>query len=363
MPASSRSGTVDLELDGHRRPLDQRARPRPRARARSARPGGCPRARSRSSPRPWSRCSRARSSTLLAPGRVALQPPVQDRQLERRGHQPLLRAVVQVALDPPPRLVGSLHEPRPRRRQLFARLGALDRVARRARRTPRPGPPRPPASWPRSGQVAATGAPQPPAQHESARPSPERIPSSRISSATTPPTSSKSSILTGRGDRSMRPRIPAPSSIAPRALPHWRLSFDHAATTPPTRVSTRSRVVRCSPAARPSRASRPRRPPPATSRAPRASRHAATPRARAPALPSPRSVAGASTEPTLTRRPRQLAILKRARYAAGLTPTRRWNARRNTSALAKPAARATASSDCAPSSSRIRARSMRSAST
>jgi hypothetical protein len=86
-----------------------------------------PRARSRSSARPPSRCSRALARTVLAPSGVSLEPSLQDRQLERGRHEPLLRAVVQVALDPSPRLVGRRHESRARRRQLLSGLGVLDR--------------------------------------------------------------------------------------------------------------------------------------------------------------------------------------------------------------------------------------------
>jgi hypothetical protein len=49
-------------------------------------------------------------------GRVALEPLVQQCQFERGGHESLLRPVVQITLDPPPRLVGRLDEPGARRR-------------------------------------------------------------------------------------------------------------------------------------------------------------------------------------------------------------------------------------------------------
>jgi hypothetical protein len=44
---------------------------------------------------------------------VAFQPLVQDRQLERGRHERLLRAVVEVALDATPRLVGGRDEASP----------------------------------------------------------------------------------------------------------------------------------------------------------------------------------------------------------------------------------------------------------
>jgi len=62
------------------------------------------------------------------PGRVTVQPLVEDREFERGGHQALLRAVVQITLDAPPRGVGGLHQPSPRRRQRLARRGVLDSV-------------------------------------------------------------------------------------------------------------------------------------------------------------------------------------------------------------------------------------------
>ena len=49
-------------------------------------------------------------SQLASPGRhVRLRGP----QLQGKRDQPLLGAVVQVALDPPARLVGGGHDPRP----------------------------------------------------------------------------------------------------------------------------------------------------------------------------------------------------------------------------------------------------------
>jgi hypothetical protein len=76
-----------------------------------------------------------------------------------------------------------------------------------------------------------------------------RIPRRRISAATVPPTSSKSSILIGRALRSMRPRIPRSSigarcptgtgGAAPRDQP--------ATTSAHCGLSTRSSVVRCAP--------------------------------------------------------------------------------------------------------------------
>ncbi len=61
-------------------------------------------------------------------GPVMVQTLVQDRELERGRHKPLLRAVVQIALDAPPCLVGRRDEPRPRRGQFLARFGVFDRL-------------------------------------------------------------------------------------------------------------------------------------------------------------------------------------------------------------------------------------------
>src|SRR5204862_6904904 len=70
---------------------------------------------------------------LLQPGRqlvdrrleqvpVLYGPVAHPAEAEQDRRQPLLCAVVEVALDPPPLGVGDLHEPRPRRLQLLLRL-------------------------------------------------------------------------------------------------------------------------------------------------------------------------------------------------------------------------------------------------
>ena len=59
-------------------------------------------------------------------GRVAVEPRVGEPERHRDRHQPLLRAVVQVALDPPPLGLRGLDDPRARRAQLLepgAQLG------------------------------------------------------------------------------------------------------------------------------------------------------------------------------------------------------------------------------------------------
>jgi hypothetical protein len=60
--------------------------------------------------------------------RVTVEQSVQQAQLERRGHEPLLRAVVEIALDLAACLVGGLNEPCARRRQLVPRFRVLDRI-------------------------------------------------------------------------------------------------------------------------------------------------------------------------------------------------------------------------------------------
>ena len=51
--------------------------------------------------------------------RVRIGAPVRAPEREAEGHEPLLGPVVQVALDPPPLLVGRLDDPRPRRPDLL----------------------------------------------------------------------------------------------------------------------------------------------------------------------------------------------------------------------------------------------------
>ena len=80
--------------------------------------GWIPRASSRSSSRPGlelrARADEHHRGVLGAVG----QPPLGDAQGERRRDEPLLRAVVEVALESPPGLVGRVDDPRPRRLEL-----------------------------------------------------------------------------------------------------------------------------------------------------------------------------------------------------------------------------------------------------
>ena len=59
---------------------------------------------------------------------VTVELALEHAQLERGGHEPLLRTVVEIAFDLTARLVRGLNEPGARGRQLHARLGALDRI-------------------------------------------------------------------------------------------------------------------------------------------------------------------------------------------------------------------------------------------
>ena len=95
-----------------------------------------PRASSRSSSS--EACSSALDSSSSA-GRVRVRLHLHPRQLELQGqrHQPRLRAVVQVALEPPPLGVARLHQPRPRGAQLLdprPQLGLQALVLERQRR-------------------------------------------------------------------------------------------------------------------------------------------------------------------------------------------------------------------------------------
>ena len=90
---------------------------------------GCrPRASSRSSP---SACCdlgvRARQQ-LAHRGRVAVEPPLGEPQRERGRDEPLLRAVVEVALQPAALGVARLDDPRARGGELVARLGVGERL-------------------------------------------------------------------------------------------------------------------------------------------------------------------------------------------------------------------------------------------
>ena len=120
----------DVELDRQRQPRGQRLE---RAlQAVVAEDAGCrPRAISRSSARPVS-SSRERVVEQLrgAPRRRRLEPRPREPQHQRDGHEALLGAVVEVALEPPPLLVAGLHDAGARGDEVRARLRARDRQRR-----------------------------------------------------------------------------------------------------------------------------------------------------------------------------------------------------------------------------------------
>ena len=60
--------------------------------------------------------------------RIGVDQPVGDAQRDGEPHEPLLRAVVQVALQPAPLCVAGGDDPRPRGRQLLARLRVRERL-------------------------------------------------------------------------------------------------------------------------------------------------------------------------------------------------------------------------------------------
>ena len=86
--------------------------------------GWMPRASSRSSAR-LVRSSSCAWSSRPASLRVVAGAPARGPQQQRQRDEPRLRAVVEVALEPPPRRVARLHQPRARRAQLLHPLGEL----------------------------------------------------------------------------------------------------------------------------------------------------------------------------------------------------------------------------------------------
>ena len=157
-----RRGQALLELgaqvDRGAAPGRRASRAPARALCRTGSPGGC-RAPARAAPRaPRKRSLEACSSSSAARGSPSASLRSAIRSSSRQRDQPLLRAVVQVALDPAPRLVAGLHDAGARVGELLARLrvgqGLGDQLgeagdsgarsppatapARRSRRSPRP---------------------------------------------------------------------------------------------------------------------------------------------------------------------------------------------------------------------------------
>ena len=90
-------------------------------------PGWRPRASSRSSSSPASSSPAASSQQLGRGVRFRLELRLRHAEKEGRRDEPLLGAVVQVALEPPALLVAGPHDPRARRLQVLACLRARDR--------------------------------------------------------------------------------------------------------------------------------------------------------------------------------------------------------------------------------------------
>ena len=121
---------LDRDVELHRRRAGAtRARsaraPRPEV-AEDRRDAARGRARAAPRGRCRARATRRRAAPRLASGR-RVQPRPREPQLERDGDEPLLGAVVEVALEPAALLVAGLDEPRARRDEVGAGLGAGDR--------------------------------------------------------------------------------------------------------------------------------------------------------------------------------------------------------------------------------------------
>ena len=98
--------------------------------------GWMPDARSRSSPTAACALANALSTSSQRPVGVGGQPLARELQLDHQRHEPLLRAVVQVAPEPPALRVTRLHQPRARRAQRLQPRPQLDlqpRVLQRQR--------------------------------------------------------------------------------------------------------------------------------------------------------------------------------------------------------------------------------------
>ena len=147
----------DARLDGLgealvRRPDDpdrqrarcRRATPSAAASPRWVRIAGCrPRASSRSSFIARSSSLRAPATSCFAAVGVAVELVLEHAQLDRERDEALLRAVVEVALQAAALVQPGLEDAQPRRVELLARLGALQRERDAAPRSRRAGARRP----------------------------------------------------------------------------------------------------------------------------------------------------------------------------------------------------------------------------
>ena len=121
---------------GSGRPIGDATGAPGRARARSASPGGC-RGPARAAPRSAVASSASRRRVPRS-SRRRRRPSGGQLQLQRERDEPLLGAVVQVALDAPPRRVGRLHDADAGLGQLAPRLGVGDRLADQLRERAQP---------------------------------------------------------------------------------------------------------------------------------------------------------------------------------------------------------------------------------
>src|SRR3954453_23610439 len=65
--------------------------------------------------------------------RLLLELHTDQGEVDREGYQPLLCAIVQVALEPPALRIRGLHDPRSGRRQLLVRVGVGERLSNQLR--------------------------------------------------------------------------------------------------------------------------------------------------------------------------------------------------------------------------------------
>jgi hypothetical protein len=210
-----------------------------------------PRARSRSSARPPSRCSRALARTVLAPSGSrssrrsktdsssaaatsrCCAPSCRSRSIRRRASSAAATSRARDAANSCRASAFSIASDTSSANaatRSSAPAGIDAPAGQLAVRAPHRWPPR------TIGPAAA-----------------ERIPRRRISAATAPPTSSKSSILTGAAARSIWPRIPRPSmtAVCPTGTA-GAAPRDHPATIAArSGLWMRSRLVRCAPSSSP----------------------------------------------------------------------------------------------------------------
>ena len=90
--------------------------------------GWMPRASSRSSSSPCGELVLRRGQSLAGGWRILLELHADQGQVDREGYQPLLCAVVQVALEPPALGIPGLDDARARGGQLLVGVGVRERL-------------------------------------------------------------------------------------------------------------------------------------------------------------------------------------------------------------------------------------------